>query len=53
MIEDSIDMIIDKYAPDKYVTEGQYQEIRKEISVLIFGIKAPDYSPKSNKKGNR
>lgn len=51
MIEDSIDMIIDKYAPDKYVTEGQYQEIRKEISVLIFGIKAPDYSPKSNKKG--
>ena len=51
MIEDSIDMIIDKYASDKYVTEGQYQEIRKEISVLIFGIKAPEYCPKNTKKG--
>lgn len=51
MIEDSIDMIIDKYASDKYVTDGQYQEIRKEISVLIFGIKAPEYCPKNTKKG--
>lgn len=51
MIEDSVDMIIDKYAPEKYVAEEQYREIRKEISVLIFGIKAPDYSLKSNKKG--
>lgn len=51
MIEDSVDMIIDKYAVNKYVAEEEYQNIRKEIAILIFGIKAPDYKPKNEKKG--
>ena len=38
MIEDSINMVIDKHAPDKKVTDAQYQEIRKEIEVLVHGI---------------
>lgn len=50
MIEDSINMIIDKYAHKKHVTEEEYQEIKKEIDTLIFGISHPVYSPKITKK---
>lgn len=50
MIEDSINMVIDKHAPDKKVTDAQYQEIRKEIEVLVHGIKSPGYEPNMKKK---
>lgn len=50
MIEDSINMVIDKHAPDKKVTDAQYQEIRKEIEVLVHGIKSPEYEPNMKKR---
>lgn len=50
MIQDCIYMIMDNYVDDKYVSEEEYTEIRKEIATLIHGIKAPEFFAK-NKKG--
>ena len=32
------------------MTDAQYQEIRKEIEVLVHGIKSPGYEPNMKKK---
>ena len=50
MIEDSINMIIDKHSGKKRVDANAYQAIRRDIDVLIYGIKNPDYIPNMTKK---
>lgn len=50
MIEDSINMIIDKHSDKKRVDANAYQAIRRDIDVLIYGIKNPDYIPNMTKK---
>lgn len=50
MIEDSINMIIDKHSDKKRVDANAYQAIRRDIGVLIYGIKNPDYIPNMTKK---
>ena len=50
MIQDSVNMIIDKYCDNKKVSEAEYEDIKKEIEVLVFGIKSPDYTPGMTKK---
>lgn len=50
MIEDSINMIIDNHADEKRIEESEYQEIRRDIEALIYGIKSPDYIPNMTKK---
>ena len=50
MIEDSINMIIDKHSDKKRVDADAYQAIRRDIDVLIYGIKNPDYIPNMTKK---
>ena len=50
MLEDDVYMIFDKYVHEKYVSREAYDTIRKELSVLIHGIKAPEYESWERKR---
>ncbi len=49
MIQDSIDMIIDKYVGGKYIGKDSYENIKNDIEVLINGIHVPEFIDKLQK----
>ncbi|MFR7476294.1 hypothetical protein [Frisingicoccus sp.] len=50
MIQDSIDMIIDKYSSEKYIAQDEYENICNDIEVLVNGIHVPEFPGKLEKK---
>lgn len=50
MIQDAIYMTFDKYVPGKYVSREAYDTVRKELTALVHGIKAPEYESWEKKR---